>query len=384
MNNRLLLQIILGCVLMTAAACSRASKAESSAPVDPEPAAAGFDSDPDFIKLDHLDQFARVRVEVRDVVDEWSVNGIVAPDVSRTVAVLSMAGGRTMEIFARVGDDVRKDQILARLQSADLASALADYRKFRADQSLAQRELERSQRLYQEKAIAQRDLQQAEDTLQKANVDVETNERRIRIMGGDPTEPSPVIDVSAPISGTIIEQNIANGTNVRSIDNSPNLFTIADLSHVWLLCDVYENNLGRIHVGDFAEVRLNAYPEQPIKGRVGQISKILDPVTRSAKVRLELDNPKGLLRPNMFAVVKFVTQGVQTRMVLPAAAMMRLHDKDWVFLYQNEKGFRRVMVTPGTVMTDQYQQILSGLMPGDEVAANALQVSAAAGQGAAP
>src|SRR6185437_3787965 len=120
----------------------------------------------------------------------------------------------------------------------------------------------------------------------------------------------------------------------------PDLFTIADLSEVWVMCDVYENNLAQVRVGDSAEVRLAAYPDRPLRGRVGKIMSVLDPATRTAKVRLELPNPHGLLKPGMFATAKFVSQASTRRVFVPASAILRLHDKDWVFRPAGGRIFR--------------------------------------------
>ncbi len=184
-----------------------------------------------------------------------------------------------------------------------------------------------------------------------------------------------MIELRAPVSGTIIEQNTTGGAGVKSLDNSPNLFTLADLSRVWVLCDVYENNLGQVHLGDIAEVRLNAYPDRVLKGRVSNISRVLDPATRTAKVRLELDNRQGLLRPGMFATVTFYSKSGHSRAVVPATAVMRLHDKDWVFVPEGGKRFRRIEVQAGPSLPEGQQEISAGVKPGDRVVANALQLS---------
>src|SRR5262249_12489107 len=152
-----------------------------------------------------------------------------------------------------------------------------------------------------------------------------------RILNGSVDTLSPVFEVHAPISGTIIAQNVASGAGVKSLDNAPDLFTIADLSEVWVLCDVYENDLSRVHTGDQAEVRLAAYPDRALRGRVAKIMSLLDPATRTAKVRLELANPNGLLKPGMFATAKFVSQSTSRHVIVPSSAILRLHDKDWVF-----------------------------------------------------
>src|SRR5207244_7326801 len=137
-------------------------------------------------------------------------------------------------------------------------------------------------------------------------------------------------EIHAPVGGTVIEQNVFSAGGVKSLDNSPSLFTIADLSSVWVLADVYENDLARVHLGDRAEIELNAYPNRRLQGRVTNISRLLDPNTRAAKVRIELTNESGILRPNMFATVHFVSQGSEDRTVVPATAVLPLHERHWV------------------------------------------------------
>ncbi len=354
--------------------CSRESNA--NAPKSPVKIEAA--PDPNSVDVDHPEQFALATVEQRRSFDELRVNGVVTPDVSRTVPVLSLSGGRVVDIRARLGDDVKKDQVLLLINSTDVAMAFSDYQKFQADELLARRQLERSQLLYSKGAIAQKDLEAAQDAEDKAKVDLATAAQRIRILGADINHPSPIIAVRAPISGTIVEQNVTGGTGVRSLDNSPNLFTIADLSRVWVLCDVYENNLAQVRLGDFAEVRLNAYPDRPFRGRVSNISRVLDPTTRTAKVRLELDNPGRLMRTGMFATATFRSQTGRLRPVVPATAVIRLHDRDWVFRPEGGRRFRRTEIQAGPVTSDGLQEVLGGLSPGDKVVANALQFSSAA------
>jgi len=371
----LLAAVVLICLLNTH--CSREAKVDAqtseAAQVKVEEAQGQ-----NIIELEHPERFSLATVEQERAFAELKVNGVVAPDVSRTVPVLSLAGGRAVDIGARLGDDVMKGQVLLRINSPDVALAFSDYEKFRADELLARRQLERSQLLFAKGAIAKKDLETAEDAEQKAKVDLETAAERIRILGADLNHPSPIVEVRAPSSGTIIEQNVTGGTGVRSMDNSPNLFTIADLSRVWVLCDVYENDLSRVHLGDFAEVRLNAYPDRVFKGRVGNISRVLDPATRTAKVRLELENSGHLMRAGMFATATFRAQTGQMRPVIPTAAILRLHDKDWVFCPEGGRRFRRMEIQAGPVASDGSQEVLSGLSPGDKVVANALQFASAA------
>ncbi|MGA2597586.1 MAG: efflux RND transporter periplasmic adaptor subunit [Bryobacteraceae bacterium] len=333
--------------------------------------------DPNLVTMDHPELFPTVAVELRKIPNELPVNGVIAPDVSRTVPVNALSGGRVVEIKAQLGDYVAKGQVLLALTSPDLSSAISDYRKAVADEALSKRQLERSQLLYENGALAQKDLQIAEDTEEKARVDLQTTAEHIRILGGTLSDLSPIIEIRAPVSGTIVEQNVTNAAGVKSPDNSPNLYTIADLSRVWMLCDVYENNLSQVHLGDHAAVTLNAYPNRKIDGRISNISSLLDPTTRTAKVRIDLPNPGGLMKPNMFGTVLFVSQSDKTRMAVPESAILRLQDRDWVFVKLNAKQFRRTEVQGLPAGQDGYQEILAGVQPGAQLAANALQFSRA-------
>lgn len=351
--------------------CSRSQadpKANEAPPTTVVPA-----PDPNILTVENAGRFAVATVAARRESDQLTANGVVAPDVSRTVPVNALSSGRVVEIHARLGDEVRPGQLLLTISSPDMSQAISDYKKFQADEALAKSQLERAELLYSHGATAQKDLDVAQSTYKKSQVDTQNAAERIRILGGDIQRPSSLVEVRARVAGTIVEQNTTASAGVKSLDNSPNLFTIADLSQVWVLCDVYENNLAQVHLGDRAGIELNAYPNRRFHGRVANVSKVLDPATRAAKVRIELANPAGILRPNMFATVHFVSQGSQSRTVVPVGAVLRLQDRDWVFVKIGNSQFRRTEVQAGPVNADGTQQVLSGVKTGDQVISNALQ-----------
>jgi cobalt-zinc-cadmium efflux system membrane fusion protein len=342
----------------------------------PAPTKAEVTIDPSLSSIDHPELFKVVRVEARDLPTVLSANGSVTPDVNRTIHVTSQGSGRVVELKVRLGDAVSKGQVLVSISSADLAGAFSDYQKAVADERLAKKSWERAQLLYSQGALAEKDLQQADDAEEKARVDVENTGQHVRILGGEPAHPSSLIELRAPVSGTIVEQNVAGFEGIKSLDNSPSLFTIADLTKVWVVSDVYENDLGQIRLGDSAQIRLNAYPEKVYHGTVVDISRVLDPNLRSAKVRIVLPNPDGLLRPNMYAVATFRSLKMQSRLVVPSTAIMRLQDKDWVFRREGQNQFRKTEVHTQGVTEDEFQQLQDGpLKAGDEVVANALAFS---------
>jgi cobalt-zinc-cadmium efflux system membrane fusion protein len=326
-------------------------------------------------RVDHAELFPLVVAERYEARPAVSVTGVVSPDVARAVAVVSMASGRVVDVRARLGDEVHQGQVLLRIRSADISSAFSDYRHALTDKQLTGTQLDRAKALYERGAIAQKDLEVAQDADDKAAVDVETAAEHLRVVGvDDPATATPsggIVDVVAPVSGVITEQNVTNAAGVKSLDNSPNLFTISDLSRVWIVCDVYENDLATVRVGDDAEVRLAAYPDRALKGRVSNILPILDPTLRTAKVRIEVSNP-GLMRLGMFVTATFRGQKSEVRSAVPAAAILHLHDRDWVYEPDGLLRFRRVEVVSGDTLPGGRQEVRSGLEPGQRVVANAL------------
>jgi cobalt-zinc-cadmium efflux system membrane fusion protein len=325
----------------------------------------------DVIQVDHAEQFFLATAVAHDATSKLTTTGVVTPDIARTVPVISIATGRVVEIHARLGDRVKKGQLLLRVQSADIASAFSDYRKAVADEKLASIQFERSKLLYDKGAISLNDYQTAEDVENKAQVDLDTTAEHLRLLGSPLDRPSGLVDIYAPVSGVITDQQVTNAAGVQGLSAPANPFTISDLSYVWIVCDVYENNLPEVHLGEYADIRLNAYPDKILKGRITNIGPILDPTVRTAKVRLEVPNP-GLLRVGMFVTATFYGQKRETHVAIPATAILHLHDHQWVYMPAGNKQFRRVEVTLGDLLPGNLQEVISGLKPGERVIGNAL------------
>ena len=374
--KRYILHLLLGAVvpLVLSTGCSREKRVSAAATVSVENA-----PDPALVTVSHPEEFPLYAVETRQAPNELLVNCTVTPDVSRNVPVTLLSAGRVVEILARLGDDVTQGQLLLRINSPDLAQAISDYKKFQADEVLARKALERSQSLYSHGAIAEKDVETAQDTEQKAKVDVQTAADRIRLLGGKLDNLSPIFDVFAPVSGTIVEQNVTGGTGVQSMDNSPNLFTIADLSRVWVLCDVYENNLAQVHLGDFAEVRLTL-TRTAFKGRVGNIARVLDPNTRTAKVRLELDNSSSIYAGRHVCHRHLPSQAARLGTVVPAPRFCACTTRIGSSAPTAAPALPAHRNPGRSRGKGRSQLVLSGLQPGDQVVRNALQFSSTADQ----
>jgi cobalt-zinc-cadmium efflux system membrane fusion protein len=345
----------------------------------PPPAKVEQETDVSLLQVEHPEQIPVVKATESMQAPSLTVTGVVSPDVSRTVPVISLASGRVVEIRARLGDAVQKGEVLLRVQSSDIAAAFADYRKATADEVLVRKQFDRAQILYDKGAISLNDFQVAEDTESKAKVDVETAQEHLHVLGVDKDHPSAVVDIKAPVSGVITDQQVTSASGVQGLAGA-NPFTISDLSHVWILCDVYENDLANVHVGETADIRLVAYPDKILTGRISTIGPILDPNIRTAKVRVEVANPGAMMRVGMFVNATFHGQKKERLAAVPSSAILHLHDRDWVYVPAGDRKFRRVEVKAGATLPDKTQLVLSGIEPGQLVVSNALVMQNAAEQ----
>jgi cobalt-zinc-cadmium efflux system membrane fusion protein len=373
--NRLLIFQAIVCLSLAVffTGCERRVTAQDSAvagtgPIIPTKVEPDFDSSS--FRVDHPEQFPLATAGEYVAAPELNVTGVVSPDVSRQVPVPSLATGRIAEIDARLGDEVKKGQLLFKVRSTDVAGAYSDYRKAVKNEQLAKIQLNRAKILFDDGAIPKSALEIAQTTEANAVVDLETTAEHLRLLGVDPDHPSGIVEVYAPVSGVITDQQITNQSGVQAL-TPPNPFTISDLSHVWIICDVYENNLAQVHVGEYADIHLNAYPNRPLKGRISNILPIMDPNIRTAKVRLEVENP-GILRLGMFVTATFHGLSAEKHATVPSTAILHLHDRQWVYTPAENGRFRRVEVTAGNMLPGNRQEILYGVQPGDQVVASAL------------
>ena len=362
-------------LLLSIGGCSSAHgnpAAEAPPPVKVVP-----DVDVSLLTVEHPEQFALSTATARASVSKLVATGTVSPDILRSVPVISLASGRIVAIHAKLGDTVHKGQLLLQVQSSDVSGAFSDYRKAVNDERLARYQFDRAKILYDKGAISKSALETFEDAEQNAAVALETAHEHLRLLGLDKDHPTGIVRILAPASGVITDQQVANAAGVQALGSNP--FTISDLSSVWIVCDVYENDLPKVRVGDPAEITLNAYPDKVIAGRINNIGAVLDPSIRTAKVRIEVRNP-GMMRLGMFVTATF--RGVKKEMhtEIPASAILHLHDREWVYVPAEDKKFRRLEVVGGEMLPNQMQEIVSGLQPGQQVVTNAVVLEHAAEQ----
>jgi cobalt-zinc-cadmium efflux system membrane fusion protein len=347
----------------------------------PPAAVVQADTDVNLIHVDHPEQFTLAAATNYEATSTIQVTGTVNPDISRTIPVISIASGRVVEIHARIGDYVNKGQLLMDVQSTDVSGAFGQYLKAVNDERLTQVQLDRAKLLNEKGAIPNSQVEIAQNAEDDAKAALVAAEEQLRVLGVDKNHPAATVKVYAPASGYIIAQNVTNAAAAGvTYSGSPNAFTIADLSHVWIICDVYENDLPTVHLGQKADIRLTAYPDRVLTGVISDIGAVLDPQIRTAKVRIQVENPNTLMRIGMFATATIHGKTMETRAQVPATAVLHLHDRDWIYIPAGEGKFRRVSVKGGAILPGNMQEILSGINTGQQVVSNALALQNTADQ----
>ena len=389
------LSAVATCLLLVGSTgCEKKSDPAAEAPPAAQVVAAPSAS---LVKVDHPEQFPLATAVAYQATSSLNVTGAVNPDASRTIPVISLASGRVVALHVHVGDFVTKGQLLMEVSSDDISGAYSTYHKAVADEILANTQLKRAQLLYDKGAIPKSQLEIAQDTEDKAVIDVQTAREHLLLLGiKNPDSPQvQIVKILAPATGVIIQQNVTPGApavnslnnaptplSISSIGSSPNLFTIADLSHVWIICDVYENDLAQVHTGETADIRLNAFPDRKVIGTINEVDAVLDPTIRTGKVRIQVQNPGYFMRVGMFATATFHGKKLETHAAVPAAAVLHLHDRAWVYLPDNSGGgdgksrgqFRRLAVQAGDTLPNGMVEIVSGLSAGQQVVSNALEL----------
>jgi len=365
----------LGLLLAAALAVTACRKEAASGDNGPKPGNVVTAGDMALVTVDKPGQFPLVQAESYDAAPQLDVTGTVFPDIAREVPVISLASGRVVDIKARLDDNVHKGQLLLKIQSPDSTNAFDIYKKAVSDERMNNKAYVRAQILFAHGAISQSMLEQAEDAEVDSQADLKAAEETLETLGVDKAHPSPVVPVYSPISGVIVQQNVTNAAAAGvTYSGSATAFTVADLSSVWVVCDVYENDIPKLGLGQTAKIKLNAYPDRPLTGHISDIGPVLDPAIRTAKVRIEVANP-GILKVGMFVTATFVSLQKQHLALVPAPSILHLHDREWVFVPAANNQFRRVEVKAGQMVGDK-QAILAGVQSGQRLVSNVLQLEA--------
>ncbi len=322
----------------------------------------------DFVLPDDAKGVATAPARLKTIGDFLEVAARIQADPTRVVRVFPPVGGRLLTVQVRPGDHVRQGQTLAVLESSEISAARADYQKARADAAVKENALRRASLLFENQVLAEKEYQQAQADAEVAQAELGRARERLRILGVEPEGSSDQLRVPAPRAGVVLDIGAAPGELSRSLDSPAPLATLADLSTVWVIGDVYEKDLASVKVGQPADVTVNAYPGERFTGKVVALSDTVDPATRTLKLRVALANPGWRLKPEMFASIRLL-RAAKACVVVPASAVVREGDSSYVFVERSPGRFERRSVTLGKAVGDSELQVTSGLKAGEVVVA---------------
>lgn len=288
----------------------------------------------------------------------------VEADATRTVNILPPVTGRVLELKVQLGDEVKRGQALAVIDSGDLAQAYADDDKARATLELTRLALERAKGLAQFGGGAKKELEQAQSDYAQAQAEFNRTQARLKQIGASADlKTNRVLTMTSPMNGAITSVSTAPGAFLNDLTAS--IMTVDDLSHVWVTANVPEKDLSFVAKGQDVDVTLPAYPGEVFHGKVDIVSEVLEPDTRRNKVRIVFENPEGKLKPNMFATVTFLTPPAQ-KLVVPTSALLMNNDTTTVLVETAPWTFARRVVEPGPEQDDM-APIRQGLQAGERI-----------------
>ena len=303
-------------------------------------------------------------VKEASALSQITLTGSIAPDENKMVKVFPLVSGVAQDVNVQLGDVVHKGQTLAIMRSAEMAGFTKDYISSEADIRNTKRIMESTQDLYKSGLASQKELEQAQSDYQKATAEGKRAGAVIAINKSNANG----YQVKTPLSGYVVEKNLTNNTQVRA-DNSQNLFTIADLSTVYVLVNVYESDISKIQTGDKVKITTLSYPDKTFEGKIDRIDNMLDPDNKVMHARIKIENPGNLLKPGMFANVLIKAKSGESLPEVNSRALVFDNDKNYVIVVD---GKEKVHIQPVNIAktVEDRAYISKGLKPGDRVIAS--------------
>jgi membrane fusion protein, heavy metal efflux system len=296
----------------------------------------------------------------------FTATGKVNFNEDQMARILAPVAGQVINLGAKVGDSVAKGQTLFSINSRDAAAAISEHLENHKDLELAEKTYALTKDLYEHQAASLVSLQQAESDLAKAKARAARTEKVLQVLGLNPNETGTEsrVAVRTPLNGKVVERSVTEGQFVQP-DNNP-LMVIADLANLWILADIYENDLHRIRLGQKAEVTTAAYPDERFVATISRISDVVDPTTRTVKVRFLVSNPAARLKPEMFASVTIFLNEQATALTVPASAVFAEGGKNYVYVQTGITEFTRRLVEVSPDPSGR-MRVTSGLKAGEKV-----------------
>jgi cobalt-zinc-cadmium efflux system membrane fusion protein len=293
------------------------------------------------------------------------IPGRVEADPAHLVHIYTPLSGRLMNLTLTAGQEVRKGQAIAQLQSGDVAQARADFDKARIEVLRADRALDRGKLMVAHEVMSQADFQELTAVSAAAHAEQERARQRVHELGFSENGTTDTTEITSPISGTVLDVNTASGEMQRSLETTNGIATVANLDTIWVTGDLFERDLGTVHPHMSVDILFAAYPDETFHGTIANIGDSLDPSTHAVKVRVVLANPGHRLKPAMFATIR-IAQPTQPRIVVPLSAILHVGNSTGVYIPTSPGKYDLRDVKTGATHGNQIE-IVSGLREGDRI-----------------
>ena len=307
-------------------------------------------------------------VEETSFSEEFTAVGEVSFDENNVVRVFPIVSGSVDKVNVSLGDYVQRGQLLATLLSTDISTYQRDYNVAKADYEIMEKNMARSEELFKSGMLSEKEFAEAKKDYENAKSDFNEKKQILELYGGSSEHLDATFRVVAPRSGFIVERNINEGTQIRT-DASTNIFTISDLKTIWIWANVHESDMAKVKEGDNVSVKTIAYPDKTFTGTIKKIGTMLDPASRVIRVRTELENEEGLLKPEMFATVIITSKTKEKIIAVPEKAMILENNNFYVVRETGTNSFEKVMIKVGKRFSD-YVEVTEGIKAGDRLIVN--------------
>lgn len=315
---------------------------------------------------DSLAKIIRIdSVTITHIDDELKLSGEINFNDNKVVKVFPFSSGQIMQTFVSLGDKVQKGQTIAILRSADVAGNYSDLSSANNDVSIAKKQADNAESLYQNGIASEREWMEARENYQKAMVSYNKIKEQISINGKGNTNADGTYTVKSPIAGYVVEKKASQGAFIRN-DNADNLFTIGDIDEVWVWANVYESDISKVKEGYTAYVSTLAYPDKIYTGVVDKVNQVLDPVTKVMKIRVKLPNKNFELKPEMFANILIKNKEGRKAITVSSAALLGDNGKNFVIIYHDKCNLQLQEIQVMKTVGDK-TYVSSGLKEGDKV-----------------
>ncbi len=317
------------------------------------------------LTIEQMKEMKLTPVEKIPIQEEFTAVGEVSFDENNVVRIYPIVSGSVDQVYVSLGDYVQRGQLLSTILSTDITSFQRDYNVAKADQEVAEKNMARAKDLYESGMMSEKDFAEARKEYTNAVSDFNEKKQILQLYGGSPDRLDATFRVVAPRSGYIVERNINEGTQIRT-DNNTNIFTISDLKTVWIWANVHESDMAKVKEGDQVSVKTIAYPDKTYKGHIKKIGTMLDPESRVIRVRTELENENGELKPEMFATVVITSKTKNEVVSVPQKSVVLENNNFYVMRQVSDRTFEKVQITIGKKF-GEFAEVTGGLAAGDTI-----------------